>query len=151
MSDPAGIKVSIDDREPVETPTSVVLPPGPHSIHPLKTELGGVTYLEQQKEWVTIAVGVKISVPIKPQAADLPVTLVRRTIELNGKTDSWAGIASLADLPNDSTFMGEKKFAMSRVYMCRDDKNLYWRVDFTETNPIRNPPNRTQGSNTMLA
>lgn len=61
-------------------------------------------------------------------------------------TLSRAGIKPFADLPDDSTFMGEKRLAMARVYMCRDDKNLYWRVDFTETNPLRKPPNGTQGS-----
>jgi hypothetical protein len=71
--------------------------------------------------------------------------LPRRTISLDGKPDSWGGIEPLSDMFSaSSVFMGETRFAMAQVFMCRDDKNLYWRVDFAETNPILNRPKGTK-------
>ena len=63
--------------------------------------------------------------------------LPRRTIALDGKPDSWEGIQPLSAMIGDAaTFMGDASVAMNQVYMCRDDKYLYWRVDFAQANPM---------------
>jgi hypothetical protein len=209
-SDPAGIKVSIDDGDPVQTPWSVELPPGSHSIQPLETYVENTYYVEQSKQWVSMTAGVTMSVPVKPQAAkadlavrlvpdgydvlingekmgvtplgqlsvkagvlnirfersgetlrimrliarpngnavatwgaspDLAVQLPRRNISLDGKTDSWSGVDPLVDTSGYSPlFMLEKKYGITRVFMCRNEKDLFWRVDFAETNPLLKPP-----------
>ena len=71
----------------------------------------------------------------------MTLALPRRTIALDGKLDSWEGIQPQSAMISDSsTFMGDTKIAMTQIYMCRDDKYLYWRVDFAESNPILKPP-----------
>ena len=67
--------------------------------------------------------------------------LPRRTIALDGKPDSWEAIEPLSAMFSDPTaFMGDTKVAMTQVYLCRDDKYLYWRVDFARANPMLAPP-----------
>jgi len=81
---------------------------------------------------------------IRPSIDFMASVLPRRTITLDGKPDSWAGIEPLRGLFKVSTtFMRQTRFAMARVYMARDEKNLYWRVDFGEVNPILKPPKGT--------
>ena len=213
-SDPEHIKISIDDGEQVETPASVELAPGTHSFQPLTTYALGTWYVEQPKQWVSVAAGAKMSVPITPQAAranltfrlvpegcdifvndeevgvaplsqlsvkagllqirfeqsgepprlmtkiappdadvvaswgtssDLPVQLQRQTISLDGKTDSWAGIEPFGNVTGPgSTFMGEHRYAITNIYMCRNDKDLFWRADFAETNPLQKLPKGTK-------
>jgi hypothetical protein len=209
-SDPPGIKVSIDDGDPVQTPWTAELAPGSHSIQPLETYVESSYYVEQPKQWVSMTAGATMSVPVKPQAAkadlairlvpdgydlvingekvgvtplgqlsvkagvlnirfersgetprimrliarpngtavatwgtspELAVQLPRRNISLDGKTDSWSGVDPLVDASGYApTFMLEKKYAITQVYMCRNDKDLFWRVDFAETNPLLKPP-----------
>jgi hypothetical protein len=219
-SDLAGIKVSIDDGQPVETPTSVELSPGTHSIHALQTLVEDTYYAEQPKQWVAVAAGAKMTVPMNAKAAkadlairlvpdgynvfinnervgvtpldrfsvtagvlnirfersgepphtmrelvrpgdhavaswgyssELPAQLPRRSIALDGKTDSWAGIEPFSGVTTtSSTFMGEERYAIKQFYMCRDDKYLYWRMDFAGTNPVFWPPKGTQQGITCL-
>jgi hypothetical protein len=76
---------------------------------------------------------------------EMNLVLPRRTIQLNGKTDSWAGIEPLSGAPGPhTTFLGERRYAISEIYMCRDEKYLYWRVDYAGKNPVANPPSRTK-------
>ena len=71
----------------------------------------------------------------------MTMLLPRRTIALDGKTDDWAGIEPVLDLSlSQALFMGDRRYSVTRLYMCRDDKNLYWRVDFAGANPLQRPP-----------
>jgi hypothetical protein len=73
---------------------------------------------------------------------DAPIQLERRKIALSAKPDSWAGIEPILDEPTLGTgrFMGQQEFSMVRLYVCRDDGYLYWRIDFDETNPFWKAP-----------
>jgi hypothetical protein len=95
------------------------------------------------QRWNNDALFVGAGGDLRQSVHALSVVLPRRTIQLNGKTDSWAGIEPIVDLSGSSpTFMGDAATAIARVFMCRDDKNLYWRVDFAERNPLLKPPKR---------
>jgi hypothetical protein len=206
------MKVSIDHGEPVETPASVELSQGSHSVRTLESYLDNTYYVEQPEQSVLMVAGGKISTLVKAQAAkatlairgvpdgydvfindekvgvtplgqltvkagvlnirfersgesprgmmiiarpngtptafwggpELPAQLQRRTIALNGNGDGWGGIVPLVDLSgSSSTFMGETGISIARVYMCRNDKDLFWRVDFNETNPLLKRPKGT--------
>jgi TolB-like protein len=74
------------------------------------------------------------------------ISLERRSIDLD-KPDSWDGIEPMFDVSDLElgsilmrSFMGEKAYGITRAYLCRDDKYLYWRVDFAETNPLLKMP-----------
>ncbi len=67
------------------------------------------------------------------------VILERRTIEMDGKPDSWGNCEPLYET-DSSVFMGETAYGIKRLYMCRDEKYLYWRVDFQEKNPLKKIP-----------
>jgi len=71
-----------------------------------------------------------------------PIRLERRSIRLDGKADSWSGIEPLYEWQGSSSsvFMGQPGAGIARVYMCRDEKNLYWRLDFDNANPLRKAP-----------
>ncbi len=68
--------------------------------------------------------------------------LARKTIKLDGKTDSWGDLLPYAESAN-SSFMGDQAYGIKRVYMCRDDRYLYWRVDFQSKNPFYSVPKGT--------
>jgi hypothetical protein len=73
---------------------------------------------------------------------DMALIMARRTIKLDGKTDSWGSIEPLAEIV-DASFMGDPACAIKAVYICRDDRYLYWRVDFNGKNPLLHPPKGT--------
>lgn len=50
-------------------------------------------------------------------------------LALDGKTDSWDGPEAVSRLA-DTSFMQDEAYGIKRVFMCRDEKYLYWRVDF---------------------
>jgi len=71
-----------------------------------------------------------------------PIRLERRSIRLDGKPDSWAGVEPIYEWQGSSSsvFMGQPGAGIARVYMCRDEENLYWRLDFDTANPLRKVP-----------
>jgi len=73
---------------------------------------------------------------------DFAITLPRKTIKLDGKPDSWEGVEPMWELAegNASFFLQEEEYGIKRVFICKDDKYLYWRVDFNETNPLYSVP-----------
>jgi hypothetical protein len=74
--------------------------------------------------------------------AEMVAVLARRTIKLDGKTDSWDGLEPMFEV-NDTSFMADKAYGIKRAFLCRDDKYLYWRVDFNEQDPLQKPPKGT--------
>jgi hypothetical protein len=70
----------------------------------------------------------------------MPVELPRATIKLDGLADSWKGVEPLLEPNPVQPFMGDEKCGIKAVYMCRDDKYLYWRVDFKEVDPLLKRP-----------
>jgi hypothetical protein len=69
--------------------------------------------------------------------------LAKRTVKLDGKTASWGDLEPIYETES-SFFMGNKANGIKRVYMCRDDKYLYWRVDFQEASPLWKVPKGTK-------
>jgi hypothetical protein len=70
---------------------------------------------------------------------DTALQLARASIKLEAKGDSWAGIEPVYEQAK-SSFMGSEAYGVKSFYLCRDDKYLYLRVDFRETNPFDKKP-----------
>jgi len=72
------------------------------------------------------------------QAVELP----RRTVKLDGKPDSWEGLDPLFEALEAAPeeFMGQAAYGIRRVFVCKDDRYLYWRIDFNERNPLADRP-----------
>jgi hypothetical protein len=68
------------------------------------------------------------------------IQLPRAAIKLDGLASGWDGIDPLVEPNPVKRFMGDEKYGIKAVYMCRDDKYLYWRVDFKEIDPLLKPP-----------
>ena len=208
-SEPAGMRILIDDADEVVTPATLELSAGAHSFEPLESVIDRVYYGPQPLQWITVPSGTAINVPvrIKAETAELrlklvppgfrafvgdqelgeapfapvevkagyfnvrfekegenpvnipsaampgsvvnvswgemravPIRLQRATIKLDGLEDSWEGVEPLYESASPSPFMGEPKSGIKAVYLCRDDKYLYWRVDFVEVDPLAKRP-----------
>ena len=70
---------------------------------------------------------------------DSVAEIPRKSIKLDGRKDSWADVDPLFDgtvkqygIFNDNT--------ITKVFVCRDEKYFYWRVDFTGLNPFKKRP-----------
>jgi hypothetical protein len=92
------------------------------------------------QKWTTGAVFVGADGVTRQSVREMVLILARRTIELDGKTDSWDGIEPVVTVPPYSTFLGESGIAVSRFYLCRNDKDLFWRIDFKDVNPLVKRP-----------
>jgi len=64
-------------------------------------------------------------------------SLARRTIKVDGKTDDWDGILPTWEIaaPSDR-FPSQPGTEMTRAYLCRDDANIYVRMDFDDGTPL---------------
>jgi hypothetical protein len=145
---------TVGDGQPGENP--LLLPAGLDSV-PLSVSVGGApSRLE-----LTIPAGRRIlfleaaALPGKVgeapterksagaaglKAAD-PIRLPNRTIKLKGKDSDWDGIEPIIEGHfTGGAFFANPDYAITRVYMCRDKKYLYWRIDFAKTNPFYRPP-----------
>jgi hypothetical protein len=71
---------------------------------------------------------------------DSAYPLQSATIKLDGKADSWYGIEPIYETENPKPFMGDASSGIRRVYLCRDEKYLYWRVDFNGNDPLMKRP-----------
>jgi hypothetical protein len=70
--------------------------------------------------------------------ADDALILERRTIKLDGKEESWAGIEPVSGSDTQrNDFLGSPDYNIKSLYLCRDDKYLYWRIDFNSSNPSK--------------
>jgi hypothetical protein len=104
-----------------------------------------VTIMSPDSGKWTSAIEVDPGKAIASSTHVMTFALPRRTIALDGKLDSWSGIQpQTAMIGNPAIFMGDPKIAMAQIYICRDDKYLYWRVDFAGSNPVLKPPRGTQ-------
>jgi hypothetical protein len=71
---------------------------------------------------------------VSPETA---IRLERKTISVNGKPDSWVGVDPIfSEMDAPTVFLGQEGYGLVRVYMCRDETNLYLRLDFEKTNPF---------------
>ncbi len=72
----------------------------------------------------------------KEKTVPAPLLAVR-TIKLDGKTEDWDGIEPFfLDSSNDSRKPEGKGYDIIAGYICRDEKYLYWRMDFSDGKPI---------------
>jgi len=219
LSDPPGVEVLIDGKDTVHTPVSLELAPGAHSFEPKESKIKTAYFAAQSLQWITVAAGYEVSVPIRLAASkaqlrikfaqpgcrvfvnnedkgmtplgildvnagrlsvrferegqtpqtlwtdsvpnqlasvawggtnQTPIQLEKRTIKLDGKTDSWEGLDPLCE-KTSASFMGEPAYGMKSIYMCKDDKYLYWRIDFNEKNPFfKTPKNLGLGMHIQL-
>jgi hypothetical protein len=151
-SDPEGATIVLDGQERGAAPRVVEVEPG--KLHHL--ELRKENYQAYRSD-VSPDAGSKMlfsgslapivvsQPPAAQPAPSAPSTSAVYKIEGSfsdwKNVPSWRGIQPILDLSGASPrFMGDPKYAMAQVYMCRDDKYLYWRVDFAGTNPIRRSP-----------
>lgn len=220
-SEPPGIEVSVDGGDARATPFSVEVAPGAHSFEPMACNASDTFFLAEPKQWITVAAGAAVEVPIRPKAArarlalrlvppgwevfvngesagttpldpvevragrldlrferpgfppatmvyfsspdqtvtaswggtpDQAVELERRTPKLDGKPDSWSGLQPIWELAagNSSSFLRQEEFGVRRIYLCKDDKYLYWRVDFNGANPLSTKPKGAGAGVTLM-
>lgn len=136
---PPGYKVFLNDQELGETPM------GPTKVkagfYTIRFEREGesprIMYAGTQPEGTAL-----VSWGASLQTA---VQLENRTIALNGKRDSWGDIDPVYDTAlKPMNFMGDAKYGIKSVFICRDAKYLYWRVDFQEQSPLWKLPKGTK-------
>ena len=65
----------------------------------------------------------------------LQTTLQRRSISMKGKEEDWAGIDPLFSAPDDSRPAEKSGSIISGGSVCRDDKYLYIKIDFSDGKP----------------
>jgi len=69
---------------------------------------------------------------LKSLRREVPV----RTIKVDGKTDDWAALDTiLVDASGNDLMPKQPGTDVVALYMARDDKYLYWRVDFADGKP----------------
>ena len=87
------------------------------------------------------------------EAAEIPIRLARRTIPLaeEGEEGAWEGIEPVLEgnFQHSDPPLSDPEYAISRVYLCRDGKYLYSRVDFARINPFHRPPKDARLSVTL--
>lgn len=67
-----------------------------------------------------------------------PLRLPYRVITMKGNPKEWEGIAPYVIDPSaQKTVNGIAGTEFQRLYLCRDDRNLYVRFDFASVNPLR--------------
>jgi hypothetical protein len=86
------------------------------------------------QEWSAVASVVTGSCNLNPRG--MQYLLPQKTIAIDGKLDDWTSIGpvlfasnNLDPLPKNT---GTK---ISKGYLCRDEKNLYWRMDLADGKP----------------
>jgi len=213
-TDPLGYSVKVDGGEPIETPVRLEVEPGAHSFEPLLSNIDGLFFAAQPPQWITVASGAEVHVPlhltaelttvairhappgyrvfygatdmgvtplppIKVQAGrvllhflkegqtakdlyafvepntegsiswgmrpDCPAWLDTLSPRMEDKTDSWSSISPTSAWTGTS-FLGVKEWGIKNLYLCRDAKYLYWRVDFNDSNPLSSLPKQISES-----
>ena len=62
--------------------------------------------------------------------------LARRTIKVDGKIDDWEGIWPAWQMPSTTVFYrNQPGTQMTKTFVCRDDQNIYCRMEFTNGKP----------------
>jgi hypothetical protein len=139
---PPGYKVIVNDQGKGETPVSkLVVAAGKNLI---RFEAQGkptrsFTVNPYPGKTVVVAWGI---------TKETAVRLTRKTILLDGKTDSWDGIEPIDD-ESGFNFLGEEQYGIKSLYLCRDDAYLYWRIDFNAANPLYSKPKKTPDKNVV--
>ena len=126
LNAPAGSSVYIDGKKAERGPDDWIDVESGSYIIAVETP-GGMRYSRD----VNILPGFAPQFDVTIMTMKLPF----RTVALDGKTDSWGPLEPLFESA-DSAFLGDPAYGIRRFYMCRDDKYLYWRVDFREKNPL---------------
>jgi hypothetical protein len=66
------------------------------------------------------------------------VVLAHRTVKLNGKPESWAGVEPLMTMGMGSlpTMLESSDYSIKSLSACRDEKYLYWKIEYLKSNPV---------------
>jgi hypothetical protein len=131
---PEGFKVFLNETELGESPLREVEVPA--GFLRLRFEKAGEP---MRNISLSAKPGASASVSWGDSAANA-IWLQRATIKLDGLPDSWAEIDPIFEANINRPFLGDPRYAVKRVFVCRDDKYLYWRVDFNEANPLDKSP-----------
>jgi hypothetical protein len=142
---PEGYKVFVNGKEVGETPLAAVeVPAGAMDLRFEKEgEKTRVMFAGTRPgDTTTLSWGAN---------EETAIQLQRQTVKLDGKADSWEGIEPIFQAAGSSkySFLGQEAFGPSRIYLCKDDKYLYWRVDFNEKNPFQTVPAGTSEGITL--
>jgi hypothetical protein len=75
---------------------------------------------------------------------DNPRPLARRTIAMSGEVRDWEGIDPIwVAPPGAKPILDQDGSIFQRLYLCRDDKYLYWAFEFASLNPLVKIPAKT--------
>jgi hypothetical protein len=130
---PAGFKIIVNGEEKGETPIQSL--PVKSGKLEVRFEKDGL----KPRLFTTLVMPGNTRELAWGETENTAIPIARRTVSLDGRTDSWQGIQPLYEA-DSSSFMGNSKYGLKRLYMCRDDTYLYWRIDFQNTNPLREIP-----------
>jgi hypothetical protein len=72
---PPGVSVVVDEGDPVQTPVSLELAPGSHSIQPQGGLINQLYYLDQPKQWVSVPASGEMDLSIKMEAGRSQIVL----------------------------------------------------------------------------
>jgi hypothetical protein len=88
---------------------------------------------QKWKTYWTVQSGGTRTLDCKNMIACLP----HRTIKIDGKTDDWAGILPvMSPISSFDTFPNQPGTQITQVYACRDESTLFFRIDFSDGNPM---------------
>jgi TolB-like protein len=139
---PEGATLSVDDEEqPLASPSNDTL----YDVH---TDAGSrkIDVVQGNKHWSTFQyVGIDGERTCSVKAMPVEITLQRKTIKLNGKTEDWAGVEPIFTAANNVSV--HPKISGSQIAggsICRDDRYLFIRMDFSNGKPVW-IPNCTRG------
>lgn len=136
---PDGWKITVNGELLGTTPLGDSrIPVGPAEV--------GFEFPSRGRVSLTCVVPENVAVPVKWNQLwthpDQPWVLDKRTIDLGffSKDDQWADITPLWSFPENWTTTAlstSTEFLIKKVYLCNDNKALYWRVEFFGRNPLK--------------
>jgi hypothetical protein len=122
-----------EERTLTENPDGAMVFEGP-----VDAGLSRIEIVHQSATWKTVkSLSVNESSTLRLENMSVQYTPERRSIEIDGKTEEWMGIAPMFGAGTRSFIrnMDMPGSLISGGTICRDDKNLYIKMEFSNGNP----------------
>lgn len=127
---PAGAEAYLNGKRLGTLPVAV--PDLPFGSHLLELKAEGYENFERRFDWRgnMLAATLQMTMPRKPFI--VPTAAIR----VDGRVDDWRGIAPLVEDPaGDDKLTDHPGTDLAGVYLARDSRNFYWRMDFADGTP----------------
>ena len=132
--DLSGFKALLNDVEIPISGDQIKLISGEYSISIIDQEnisvLNESIVIEEHKT-------TEVEIPsVKTVLNEEDYILTYKTIKVDGEKEDWEGLEPLfVDEENDSVTSEKKGYDIAAGFVCRDDKYIYWRMDFYDGRP----------------